>query len=166
MSLTSKLLVQVTAEHTSALDLATATVAVRARHLVELADGNGADQADRIFHDRRTISGSGTDTLDLAGTLEDAFGATLAFARIKAIMVVAAEANTTNIIVGGAESNAWATWVGDASDEVVVRPGGAFFLFAPDATAYAVTASTGDILQLSNGGATPATYDIVLIGAS
>jgi len=166
MALTSKLGVQIVATHTSALDLATAETPVRVRRVIELANGNSADQADLIWHDRRTVAGSGSDSLDLAGSLTDAYGNMLTFARVKAIMITAALENTTNLVIGGANSNAWATWVGDASDVVIVRPGGVFFLAAPDATAYAVTADSGDVLRIANSGGTDAVYDIVLIGAS
>lgn len=167
MALDSKLLVQVTAEHTSPLDLASGKVPLTLRKLVELASGVGAGQANRIFHDRRTIAASGTDTLDLAGSLADAFGATITFARIKGLVIAAAAANTNNVLVGGHESAAWASWVDAADNEVIVRPGGVLALFAPDATAYAVAATTGDILQIANSSSgTSVTYDIVILGAS
>jgi hypothetical protein len=71
------------------------------------------------------------------------------------------------VIVGGAAANQFLTWVGAATHTVTVRPGGLFQLIAPDATAYAVTATTADLLRITNSGAgTSVTYDIVLLGAS
>jgi hypothetical protein len=34
-----------------------------------IANGTGADQANNVFSDERTIAASGTDNLDLAGVL-------------------------------------------------------------------------------------------------
>jgi len=54
-----------------------------------------------------------------------------------------------------------------ASDGISVRPGGLFCWAAPDATAVAVTAGTGDLLAIANSGAgTSVTYDVVIIGSS
>lgn len=132
-----------------------------------LASGTGAGQADLMFSDTRTIAASGTDPLDLAGVLTDALGAVLTFARVKAIVVYAAAANTNDVVIGGAASNGFINWVADATDKIKVRPGGLFVLTAPGAAAYAVTAATGDQLLIANSSSgTAVTYDIVIIGAS
>lgn len=132
-----------------------------------LTSGTLANQADRIWFDTRTIAASGTDTIDLNGVLTDIIGTTISLLRVKALYVKAYAANTNNVLVGGAGSNQWATWISAATSSVTVRPGGALMLFAPDATAYAVTAATGDILQVANSGAgTSVQYDIVVIGSS
>ncbi|MFG1873392.1 hypothetical protein ACGFIV_00965 [Sphaerisporangium sp. NPDC049003] len=169
MTLTSKLVVSLDSTLTSALDLAQGSVPLRLREVLALADGTGAGRADKIFSDRRTLAASGTESLDLAGGLTDAFGNVITFARIKALLIVAATGNTNNVVVGGAASNGFATPFGDATDKLVLRPGGLCLLTTgpADATAYAVTAATGDLLQVANSGSgTGVTYDIVLIGAS
>lgn len=167
MALTSRITADLSARATSALDLVTGSAPLSKTVQLDLASGTGANQADLVFSDQRTIAASGTDSLDLAGTLTDAFGATVSFARVKAIMITAASGNTNDVLVGGAASNTFLNWVSDATDVVVVKPGGLFLLAAPDATAYAVTASTGDILQVANSSSgTSVTYDVVIIGAS
>jgi hypothetical protein len=169
MPLTSQINVAVLAELSSLLDLATAQVPLNFTRAVGLANGTAAGQADRIFHDRRTLAASATEDLDLAGSLVDPFGATITFARIKALLVAAAAGNTNNVIVGGAASNQFLTWVGAGTHTVTVRPGGLLALLAggADATGYAVTAGTGDLLRIANSaGGTSVDYDIVLIGAS
>lgn len=167
MPLNSKLFLDFDADYTSPLDLSTSENALSFTRQINLATGTGAGQADKIWHDERTLTASATENLDLAGTLVDAFGATLTFARIKGLIVYASPANTNNVLVGGAASNGFINWVSDTTDVVVVRPGGLFCLFAPDATAYAVTATTGDLLKMTNsGGTTGVTYDAVIIGSS
>jgi len=132
----------------------------------QLQSGTGANQADRLWADTRTIAISGTDPLDLAGTLVDAVGTTLSLLRVKLLYLKAAAGNTNNLIVGNG-TNPFINWVGAAAHTVTVRPGGIFLLYAPDATAYAVTAATGDIWQIANSGVGPSvTYDVVVIGSS
>lgn len=132
-----------------------------------LTSGTGANQADRIWAAETTLAASGSTSIDLAGVLVDAIGTSLTFVRIKGLYVRALSTNTNNVLVGGAGSNQWATWLSAATTNIIVRPGGIFALFAPDATAYTVTAGTGDILQIANSGAgTSVTYDIAIIGAS
>ena len=151
------------------LDMSVSPVAALAyTKTISLTTGTGLNQADQIFFDQRTIAISGTDDLDLAGGVTHSItGAAFSFARIKGILIYAAIANTNNVIVGGAAATQFATWVGAAAHTVTVRPGGMFMLFAPDATAYAVTAATADLLRIANSGAVSTVlYDIILIGAS
>jgi hypothetical protein len=140
-----------------------------------LATGTAIDCADRIYRATRTLAATTGEDLDLAGSLTDAFGATLTFARIKGILI---KLNTTTagytLEVGGtvnqtgatATTNQFATWVGAAAHRIIVRADGIYFLWAPDVTAYAVTAGTGDLLKIYNPNAASITYDIILIGAS
>ncbi|WP_282698228.1 hypothetical protein [Streptomyces sp. CC208A] len=135
---------------------------------MSLADGTGAGKADRVWSDRRTLAASGSEDLDLADVLLDAFGGAISFARVKGIVIAAAAGNTNNVVVGNASANAWAPLLG-ATGTVTLRPG-AFLAVgtgAADATGYAVTASTGDLLKIANSGAgSTVTYDIHVIGAS
>ena len=129
-----------------------------------LADGTAANQVDLAFSDTRTTA---TEELDLSGVLTDSFGDTITFARVKGILIKAASANTLDVYVGGAVANGFITPFVDATDKVVVKAGGALFFWAPDATAFAVAAGTGDLLKIAaSDGATPITYDIIIIGAS
>lgn len=167
MPLTTKITVKIEATDTSALDIGTASHPVSIKKEFTWPSGTGADQADRIWTDQRTLSASATENLDLAGVLANAFGATLTFAEIMAIYVFAASANANNVQVGGHATAAFVNWVANATDIVSVRPGGMLLLVARDATGYAVTPTTGDMLTITNSGAgTSVTYDIVIIGRS
>jgi hypothetical protein len=168
MGLSSSISVAATAELTSTLDLATASVPLVLRKTVGLASGTAAGQADKVFHDRRSLAASATEDLDLSGVLLDAFGAVISLARVKGLVIAAAAGNTNNVVIGGAATNPWATLLG-ATGTLTLRPGAFVAVGAggTDVTAYAVTAGTGDLLKVANSGAgTPVTYDIVIIGAS
>lgn len=167
MALDSRLKVEVAATLINALDLASGSVPLAYKRELALASGTGVGQADRVFHDTRTLAASANEDLDLAGSLVDAFGATLTFARIKALVVAAATTNTNNVIVGGAPANAWVGPFGAATHTATVRPGGVLALFARDLGAYPVTAGTGDLLRVANSGAgSTVSYDVILIGTS
>jgi hypothetical protein len=167
MSLTTRLAVTLTAMQYAAKDLGTARFPVSYDKAMQLASGTAAGQADLLFSDTRTIVASGTDPLDLAGSLTDALGTTLSFARIKGLIVAAAAGNVNDVVIGGAASNGFVSWVGDPTDKIKVKPGGLLVLMSPGATSYPVTAATADQLLIANsGGTTSVTYDVVIIGAS
>lgn len=167
MPLVASIQAAIEALHTNALDLGTAQFDLKKTARVELQNGTGNGQADVLFTDTRTLAASANEDLDLAGVLVNAFGAIATFARVKAILIQAASGNTNNIVVGAAASNAWAGFFGAGTHTLTVRPGGFFCISATDATGYAVTAGTGDLLRVANsGGGTPVTYTIVIIGAS
>jgi hypothetical protein len=92
-------------------------------------------------------------------------GATLAFTAIKAILIVADAANTNDVVVGGAASNAFVGPFADATDKINVGPGDVFLITRRSAAGLAVAAGTGDILKVANGGAGSAvTYRIIILG--
>lgn len=165
MTATATLKLSLLATLTKALDLATPESALQYVKNLALDDGEGANAIESIWHDQRTLSASASENLDLAGGLTDAYGDAITFNKIKLLLVYAAAGNTNNVLVGGAASAQWVGWVGDATDVVIVRPGGLLLLTAPDATGMPVVATTGDLLKVANSaGSTSVTYDIVLLG--
>lgn len=166
MALTTKITLDVISTLTKVLDLATGKTPLNRRQEYSWESGTAANQADLVFHDQRTLTASTAEELDLAGVLTDIYGATITFVRIKALVVVSAAGNTNLVQVGGAAANAFVNWVANATDILLVRPGGVLALVAPDVTAYPVTAGTGDKLRFANDAGSSITYDIVIIGAS
>lgn len=166
MALTTRVTLNFVALLTSALDLTTPQSDINNRTEIELTSGTGLNQADMVWSDRRTVAASATDSLDLAGVLVGAFGTTLTFARIKAVLVKAASANTNNVVVTRPAANGVPLFSA-AGDALPVLPNGVFLWVAPTAAGIAVTAGTGDLVDIVNSGAgTSVTYDIVIIGAS
>jgi hypothetical protein len=166
-SLTSALTLSALGTLVNPLDLGNVALPQSLAQQYSWPSGTGANQADRIFADTRTLAPSTAEDLDLAGVLTDGIGNTISFARIRAMIIRASGANTNNVVVGNAASNGFVSWVGGATHTVTVRPGGLLAVIAPDAVAYTVTAATADLLHVANSGAgTSVTYDVVLIGAS
>jgi hypothetical protein len=166
MTLVSSVAVNVSGNYSIAADLATKTCNLLKTYSSALASGTGAAQADLVFHDRRTLAASATEDLDLAGSLVDLLtGAPMAFARLKAILVVAAAANVNSVVVSRPATNG--VPILSVSGAVSVPPNGVFLLHAPGAAGFLVTAATGDLITFTNSAAgSSVTYDVVLIGAS
>lgn len=163
-TLTSKLKLILTHTFQNSLDLSAPIDDLRLDLSDELAQGTATDQADQVWHDRRTLVGV-TENLDLAGALTNAFGSTITFVTLKALVLHNRTLTTAaTLTVGGAAANAFATPFGAATDKIIVQPDGLLLLWAPR-TGYAVTAATGDILKLDPGSAT-VEYDIYLLGTT
>lgn len=163
--LTANLDMQVTGTQTGTADLGNVQQQFADRLALALTNGSsGAGKADRVFNDQRTLSASGTEDLDFAGGVTDALGNTVTMAKIKAVFVKAAPGNTNNVNVTRPASNGVPLFLA-AGDGISVKPGAGWMLI--DDNGITVTASTGDLLTITNsGGTTPVTYDIVVIGTS
>jgi hypothetical protein len=146
------------------VDLGSTAYQVNESYLHTFTNGTGAGAINNIWTDTRTLAASTTEDLDLAGGVANAFGSTLTFTKIKGIIIHAASTNTNNVVVGG-DSNGLIGWVGAANDLINVRPGGTFCIIEPNAAGYAVTAGTGDILQIANSSSgSSVVYDIIILG--
>lgn len=128
-----------------------------------LLHGTGANQGDRVYSELDKSIAAAYD-LDLSGALLDAFGAAFVLARVKALVVIAKDTNTGNVVVGG-DANAALVGFGAAAHTIAVKPGGALVLFAPDATGWPITAGTGDILQFAPSAGTQV-FSFAILGAS
>ena len=136
---------------------------------IGFTNGTGANQADKRWSSAgRSLASTVAESLDLAGALLDYRGNAITFARIRGIAIFNnAAIGASNLIqVGGAAANAFVNWVTAATAIVNVVPQGYLVLMAPTATAYVVTAGTGDLLQIKNSAAGTISYDIALLGAS
>jgi hypothetical protein len=166
MALSTNLLVKLDATLTNALDLVTASVPLAVADRTRLTSGTGLGAADMLWSDTRTLAASATENLDLAGALTGPLGTTLTFARIKLVYVTAADGNTNDVQVTR-DGSAGVPLFLAAGDGIAVKPGGGFLWHAPNAAGVAVTATTGDLLVVTNSaGSTSVTYSIVVIGAS
>jgi len=149
---------------TNALDLTTTSDGTTLDLGDTLANGTGVNQADVMWHDSRLLSAT-SEELDLAGSLTNAFGTTVTFAKIKTIIIKNTSTTTTQILaVGGAAATQFSNWVAHVSDIVNIGPDGVLILHSP-IDGYAVGAGATDKLKI-DAGAVNITYKIVLIGTS
>ncbi len=131
-----------------------------------LNNGTGNNQADELFTDKRTLAASATESLDLAGVLLNAFGVAITFVKIRGIYIKALAANTNDVQVKGAAVNGFIGPFNALADQVNIPPGGAWQIAAP-VLGWAVTAGTGDLLDVTNGaGGTSVDYEVEIVGAT
>ena len=167
MAQTAKLLMRSTIDLTNVLDLVSGAAALRKDWEINLADGAGLNKAENFFSDTRSIAASSTDSLDLSGALTNVYGVTLAFTKIKAIIVKAAAANGSTLQMTAPVTNGLAALFAAKGDAIMIKPGGIVAIIAPDAAGYAVTATSADLLDIINDDSSSpgtANYDIIIIG--
>lgn len=166
-TLTTFIKAEISATYRNLLDLGTPTDTFLKKIAIDLANGTGANSADLMFHDQRTLAASGTEDLDLAGGLTNPLtGAAMTFVELRAVFVFAASANTNNVVVSRPASNGVPIFSA-AGDAIPVQPGGFFGWSCPADGKVAVTAGTGDLLTVTNSSSgTSVTYDVVIIGTS
>ncbi|MHC2578228.1 hypothetical protein ACVI1J_009682 [Bradyrhizobium diazoefficiens] len=131
---------------------------------IQLGSGTGYGKADIAFMDTRTLAASTSENLDLAGALVDAFGATIAAAKVKAIMIENPEASLSTLTVGAAASNTFNGPFSGATHSVDLKPGDRVLFVSR--TGWPVTAATGDLLKVANGAGGSVNYNIEFIAAS
>jgi len=147
----------------NSLGLASGSASVDIGSPISVTSGTGAGQADRIYTDAAKSISAAFD-YDLSGSLLDAFGAAFVLARVRALYVKAADANSGNVIMGndaaspllgfGAITHTWA-----------IPPGGFFYVFNPSAAGWPITATTADILQFTPSAGTQV-FDLAILGVS
>lgn len=132
----------------------------------DFANGVGADQADRIYRATRSIAASTNDDLDLAGGgLVDVFGNALTFARLKAAIFYGRPTNVSTVTIG-ASAAAPVLWFGSNTHTETLKARQLQCHVSPDASGWAITATTADVLRLANGAGGTAQVDVILIGAA
>ena len=165
-TLSASIALAVAGQYATGLDIGGANYPLSFGPSFVFTNGSGANQASVLFTDSRTLAASASEDLDLNGVLLDAFGASVALTKVKALIILADAANTNDVVIGGATSNGFVSLFGTATDKVKVKPGGLIAAVAPDANGYAATAGTADLLHIANGGAgTAVSYKIIVIGA-
>jgi hypothetical protein len=166
MTLRAELTARLTAHQVGGSDFGGPVFDPSIEKILQFTNGTGAGQADILWADERTLAASATEDLDLAGVLTDAFGATVASAELVAILVIAADANTNNVVLGAA-TNPIALF-GGTTPTYAVKPGGIFLVAAPNAAGLlTVGAGSTDVLKVANSGSgTSVTYKIAVLARS
>ncbi len=160
---TAELLVKFTANQSGSNDQGNPIFAPELRKLLQFVVGTGANQADLVFTDTRTIAISTNDDVDLSGVLASAFGATITAAEMVGLVIVN-KSTTQTLTVGVAGTNPWVTMWAASGDGIKVFPGGVFVNFAPDASGLgAVVGAASDVLRIANGAGATCDYDIAVL---
>jgi hypothetical protein len=129
--------------------------------LIELEDGNGAEQAQAHWHDLRTVTATTADNLDLYGSLTGPFGSTVSVVKIKTILVVIDTPGTTKSLRIGPQNVANANQLGFGGTGATVYATCRRFLLLEDVdSGWTVSNGSTDVLGIYNPSAVSVTYAI------
>jgi hypothetical protein len=170
-NMTGKVLVDASWTYDNLLNLSTTTDQSKKTYTDSFTFGTGSKKVKVLFHDERSVSATtSNDDLDLAGVLKDAFGDTITFAKVKAVVIYNLSTTSgNNLVVGNATANAFSTPFGAATHTIKVPPAvdattpGMFVLTNPQ-DGFVVTAGTADILRIAFSGSGSISYDIIIFG--
>ena len=131
-----------------------------------LGTGTTAAAMSVLYVASGSLAAGGTNTLDLYGSVQDNFGATVNLTRVKWLQLSPSNSMTTaqSVLMRPAPANGFATWMTGTNDALRVFAGGTVAIMAPATNAYAVTESTGDLLDIVNESTNTTTYTLIVGG--
>ena len=163
MSLAASLRIVLGITHTKATLLTTLRDVFSTTRGVALTDGDGANQADRLYYEQRTLADGANETLDLHdGSLKTSFGDAITFDTLKGIYI---KNNSTDaaLLIGGAAATQLGLFA-DPGDILRLPPGGEFLFLAPNAAGVSVETNSNLKLTHDGTGSSNLLYDIMVVG--
>jgi hypothetical protein len=145
MALTLSVGVQVASTKTAAAGRQTKADTYSLSTRAAFTDGTGSSSANKHWTSGEATLGGSASTYDLAGALTNGIGEAVVFAKVKVLVVRALSTNAGNVTIGGG-SNAWAALYGST---LILPPGTDVAIKTSNANGWAVTAGTGDIVQVA-----------------
>ncbi len=165
MGITGKVGIDVQLTDTRSGDLESGSLKTVMQQSWNLATaGVGADQADLLWSDKRTLASGANEDIDVAGSLASLFGAAV-FAKVKAIVVVSFANNTTNLTVIRQAPTGLPFLLADA-DGFILGPGDMFLITRRGAAGIAVAAGADDVINIANAAGNSADYYILVLGTA
>ena len=140
------------------------------KHLVlDLANGTGADQADKLWHNEESIGDAANYDIDLTGVLKDCFGDNFDAAKIK-FLAIYNTSTTKTLTIGNEGSNPWIGPFGAGTHTLSLKPATAnnlsWLVLVADPNGYTVGAGTADMLRIKNEAGAAAVAGVVVIATS
>ena len=130
-------------------------------HPESYTNGSGAGQVNKVYSASLTFTG--TQSIDLSGSLVDALGNAVVFTKVKSVVIEVTTQSAGQYLLVGGDANAFADWLAAANNKVKIGPGGVLAITSP-VDGFTVTAATGDILKL-DAGANTLTVNIEITGS-
>lgn len=125
-----------------------------------LANGTGANKANKRYWHNRTVANGTNDDIDLT-TLTDDFGSTINFSLLKWVLIrLSAPATGVRVVIGNAGTNSFVGWFGAAAHTEEVRDQ----LWRVNQIDGWTVDNTHKILRINNPTGSPIAYDIALLG--
>ena len=162
---TGEISVRVSSKLSNSFDLDTVVSALDKTYSNSFTNGTGANQASARWSDTRSLLTATNEDLDFAGGVTGPLGAALTFTKIKMILIYALSTNTGAIAVTRPAANG-VPFLTTASDGFTLMPGGLFVLTNPSDAGIAVTAATGDLINIANATGATQSYQIIVLGVA
>lgn len=165
MALTADMQIILDWEYTNPADLSTPDDTKRLIRGKRFANGTGANQANFMFSDQRTLTDGANETLQISdSSLTNVLGVSVDFAKLK-MMYVRNNGTEASLLIGGAASTQLGIF-SDGTDILVLPPGGEFYWSAPAAAGLDVTTNEDIKFAHDGTGTASLTYDLILVGTS
>jgi hypothetical protein len=148
--------------------LATVSDSSKLEYSRTFEDGTATDQADKLWHQERTLAGGASDDWDLTSLSTALFGGTLtlSLAKVKAVLLVNLSTVASDVLqLRGAASNPWFAPFNSSSDHVKA-PADSCVLLTNRKSGWTVTGGSADVLRVHNPGGAAVSYRIVIAGTS
>jgi hypothetical protein len=151
---------------TKTSELSTVTDVMSIVENVSFSLGAGANQANQVFQDQRTLADAANETLNFlaAGSLVDKLGDTIDLDELRALFIHNNSADA-DLVIGGAAANQLPIFAA-GTDKLNLPPGGVFIFIAPDANGVDVSTNSQLKLEHDGTGSSDLVYDIVVVGSS
>jgi len=158
MALNAQILLSILAHESSSGDISQTLRATPATYSLTLTDGTGANQAQVVWSDARTIAAGQSELLDLGALPDtrDAAAVTVAFSQVK-LIYLRNTSTSDSLSIGGSISNAFGGL--PLSSPRTLGPGGCYLMTAPSASGFG--SATGALFAAPAGAVS---YEIILIG--
>lgn len=136
---------------------------------IALTDGAGANQANNLYCDQRTLTAGSNERINLYsfGGINDPVGVAYVNVRVKIIIIQNLNATDTNQLnLGNDATAAEFTSIFGAAGHIIKLNGNSTLIFAnPGATGWAVANGTNNLLKILNTSGVSITYNIIVVGA-
>ena len=166
ISFSGSIKINISGSHLNTLDLGITTNSVGDALEQAFANGEGAGEANKFFHDRVDIGASGTKVIYLNGTSQetDGLGQALAITKLKAL-IIKNNATLDKLTLGNA-SNPVPLFSSGATHTFDIYSGGIFLATWPTAAGLPCVADSSDEIKLEHEGVSSVTVtaDIYAFG--
>jgi hypothetical protein len=163
MALTANFALNMTLTYTKTTDLGTVPYTLNLGRGKTFTNGTGANKAQVLFDDQRTLADGANETIDLRdGTLTDALGVAVTIDILRALYIKNGSTDAS-LLIGGAAGTQLGLF-NDVTDVLKLPPGGEFLFIAPDATGVDLTTNADLKLAHDGTGTSTLTYDIIVVG--
>jgi len=151
-----------------AQSLSTIADASKLEYAWSAADGTAAGQADKIWHDQRSLASAASEDLTLTALAVSLFDGALsiALAKVRAVWIVNTAATAgEDLLIGGAGGHEWSGPFGAAGQKIRC-PADSCLLLTNKLAGWTVTAGATNLLRIANAGSGTISYKIVIVGVS